>query len=445
MDVVPANRDEIALTGHTIAGLIDAEAHFSIPEMNGGRSLSCYMGLAVRDDDADLLQTLASLTGIGVVRRKNERGNPQAIWHVYRKDHAARLRRLLDEHPLRSRKRREFDVWRDAVHAWLGTAPDRFERMRALKGDLHAARAYREPGPKVTTRMHSVGFDDWLAGFVAGDGSFRIGDGSVRLTIRLRADDSPLLRGLMAATRAGNVAGPYDNPGSKPVVGWNVCSKSDLVGMVQRLDGRVPGRKAAEFEVWRRAVAAYADTSLPRQKRVELIAAAGRELKALRRYRPLRVPLPAAVTRRGNRMFEQNRRWLKLLREWAAAEPGALSGVAYERARRDGWPTRNTLAGRFGSWYDALAAARLSDRAARSPEQRDRIRAAGEEARERRRQVQRERVLDAMRRCIADLGRLPGPTGYARWRLHNDPAAPSFVTAYRLFPGGWSEIHAALA
>ena len=58
--------------------------------------------------------------------------------------------------------------------------------------------------------------------------------------------------------------------------------------------------------------------------------------------------------------------------------------------------------------------------------------------------MQRDRVIDAVRRCAASLGRLPGPTEYARWRFHNDPGAPTFVTAYQLFPGGWSELHAAV-
>jgi hypothetical protein len=50
-----------------------------------------------------------------------------------------------------------------------------------------------------------------------------------------------------------------------------------------------------------------------------------------------------------------------------------------------------------------------------------------------------------LKRCADALGRFPGPTEYARWRLHNDPGAPSFGTAYRLFPGGWGELKAACA
>jgi hypothetical protein len=87
-----------------------------------------------------------------------------------------------------------------------------------------------------------------------------------------------------------------------------------------------------------------------------------------------------------------------------------------------------------------LTAAGLSDRAALQPDERDKRIAGGAQGREERRRIQRDRVIDAVRRCAASLGRLPGPTEYARWRFHNDPGAPTFVTAYRLYPGGWSEL-----
>jgi hypothetical protein len=103
----------------------------------------------------------------------------------------------------------------------------------------------------------------------------------------------------------------------------------------------------------------------------------------------------------------------------------------------------NTLAARFGSWYDVLAAAGVAERAAVGPARRDAGVAAGAAARAERREAARARTVDAVRRCAAALGHVPGATEYARWRFHNEPAAPSFGTAYRLFPGGWRELQAA--
>jgi hypothetical protein len=68
---VPANLTDQDLSGHCIAGLIDAEAYFGISEMNGGGSFSCHMSLAVRDDDVELLHTMAGTTGLGVVRPRS--------------------------------------------------------------------------------------------------------------------------------------------------------------------------------------------------------------------------------------------------------------------------------------------------------------------------------------------------------------------------------------
>jgi hypothetical protein len=173
-----------------------------------------------------------------------------------------------------------------------------------------------------------------------------------------------------------------------------------------------------------------------------LIDEAAQELVELRRYRP-GPPPPAARTRRLQRMYEQNRSWVALLRKWAEGEPGTLSAMNYQRWRSHGDPSRNTLALRFGSWYDALDAAGLAGRAALAPELRDARTRGGEVRRAERRDVQRERAIAAAIQCAAALGRFPGPTEFARWRIHNKVDAPTFATAYRLFPGGWSELVAA--
>lgn len=433
------------MSGHALAGLIDAEAHFGISEQNGGGSASCTMVLAMRDDDVDLLRSAVRTTGVGVVRTKDRRGNVQAAWFVYRKAEASALVGFLERFPLRSRKLLDFQVWSAAVECWQSDEAGRLDRLKELGRVIRAVRAYRDGDRAVgSPRLAKSGFSDWLGGFIAGDGCFGVSDGARRLTVKLRADDAPLLTMIRQETGAGNVTGPYANEGAHPSVAWTVTRTADLVALAERLDGRIPGRKRLEFDVWRLAVAARADRTRTRLERKELIDAAERELRQLRRYRPGK-SLPSAKSRRLQQMYEQNGVWIALLREWAAVEPGPLSAERYQRARRDAWPSRNTLATRFGSWYDALAAAGLGDRAALAPEVRDRKLRAGAQAREHRRRLQRERVIAAFRRCQQALGRAPGPTEYARWRLHNDPSAPSFGTAYRHFPGGWSELHAACA
>lgn len=346
---MPANRPSLALNGHTVAGLIDAEAHFAIAEQNGGGSLYCRMVLALRDDDADLLNGLVRTTGLGTVVRKDQRGNPQAAWIVSRKDETSELVRFLTEVPLRSRKRLDFSVWSAAVRCWNGSDRDRVARMQNHRRAIASARAYTAHAQtRQSAGVAAAGFDDWLGGFVAGDGCFDISGRAPRLTVRLRADDRALLEGIRKMTCAGNVNGPYVNAGAHPSLAWNVTRTSELMDIGERLEGRIPGRKRLEFAVWRLAVEARADGTKTTSERRRAIEEATRDLKALRRYRP-GAAVPPAKTRRLQRMYAQNGAWIVLLREWASTERGSLTAEAYGGARQAGWPTRNTLTRRFGS------------------------------------------------------------------------------------------------
>lgn len=140
---MPANEPDSTMSGHCIAGVIDAEGHFAITEHNGGRSVGCSMTVAMRDDDVGLLHAMASTTRLGVVRRKDQRGNSQAAWVVYRKDDVAAMAAYLKRYPLRSRKRHDFDVWSRAVEQWHGCDADRLDRMQELRLSIRDA----APGP----------------------------------------------------------------------------------------------------------------------------------------------------------------------------------------------------------------------------------------------------------------------------------------------------------
>jgi hypothetical protein len=129
---VPAKGTIPTLSGHVVAGLVDAEAHFAIEEHNGGGSVSCKMVLAMRDDDVDLLHQVVRTTRLGIVRPKDQRGAPQAAWQVYRKDEVAALVDYLACYPLRSRKQLDFEVWRAAVREWHSAASDRVRACRSF-------------------------------------------------------------------------------------------------------------------------------------------------------------------------------------------------------------------------------------------------------------------------------------------------------------------------
>jgi hypothetical protein len=66
-------------------------------------------------------------------------------------DNWIELVRLLERHPLRGRKRREFDVWAAAVGRWAArpygaTSPGDHAAMRRASDELRRLRRYVDPG-----------------------------------------------------------------------------------------------------------------------------------------------------------------------------------------------------------------------------------------------------------------------------------------------------------
>jgi hypothetical protein len=188
--------------------------------------------------------------------------------------------------------------------------------------------------------------------------------------------------------------------------------------------------------VWLRAVSARKEARAA-GRRAELDGLIA-EFRSARTYRPGR---PLASTDDAERLRAET---LAILRTWAANEPFTLSCERYATARQPGWPHRNTIARRFGSWSAALAAAGLADRAA-STKELDRERARGSAVgRAAAREAQRERVLATLRYGVnLHGGVLPTAMQFFRWRLIEAPATPTQATVYRLFPGGWPAVLAA--
>ena len=164
------------------------------------------------------------------------------------------------------------------------------------------------------------------------------------------------------------------------------------------------------------------------------------DFRAARVYRPGHLPAQPALQRR-----PPTADILAILRRWADREPGRLSSGRYAAVRESGWPTRNTIARRFGSWEAALQAAGLGDRVASRPEVREARLRGGAASREARAEQLRERVLTTLRFAvnIDGYGTLPTAMQFFRWRLINAPATPTQATVYRLFPGGWPAVLAA--
>lgn len=279
----PAIDDEL---GGFLAGFIEGEACFSIRRQRG-YGYACNMGLTARADDAVLIRNLASALRLGTVNSVEARrtSKPQVRWTVAAKSDCRRLVEILDRHPLRGRKSQDLAIWRAAVRYWVGPdatarhAPEDWPPMAYLASRLREVRRYKVPC-ELSLHDGTTGLDlDWgsfLAGFITAEGCFMIGrTGSPgryapRFAINVRADDESLLTALRARTGVGGVGLTLNNSeGSAPAAHWVTTGSKSLTTLVDILDRFPPrGRKWREYEIWRAAVAEYAEVRTGQDRRV---------------------------------------------------------------------------------------------------------------------------------------------------------------------------------
>ena len=201
-------------------------------------------------------------------------------------------------------------------------------------------------------------------------------------------------------------------------------------------DGQPPlGRAGRVYDLWHELVIATERSASALRPRVDLVRDA-------RRYRSggeLKVSSPSRDTKR--------RRYVEVLVAWAGHTSPPYTATSYEEWRRRAnpeTPNRNTLAGFFGCWRDALAAAGLPCDGSRSAQANARAVETAAAARAVSRVRRRAAVLRAVDRCWSALGRMPTASEFFRWRLESAPDSPSQPDLYRLFPGGWVAVPAAL-
>lgn len=141
-----------------LAGLIDGEGCFRIQEnksrIHGPTTYATSFALKLRDDDEPILREIIAHTGIGRFAydlSRSGKSHPCAVWHVDSQQDCALLVELLDQHPLRTRKARDYAVWREAVVYWLSTprgnrwhGPRDYAPMAELQAELLSAREYRK-------------------------------------------------------------------------------------------------------------------------------------------------------------------------------------------------------------------------------------------------------------------------------------------------------------
>lgn len=105
--------------GHWLAGLADGEAHFGIHL--SGRDRSCWrftFQIKLRDDDSSTLEEIYRRLPLGGLTRSTCRSTgqrPTCTWQVQSRDALRLLVGVFDQYPLRSKKARDYSIWREAL------------------------------------------------------------------------------------------------------------------------------------------------------------------------------------------------------------------------------------------------------------------------------------------------------------------------------------------
>lgn len=132
--------------GHWLAGFVDGEGCFQILKRTGGahRGYRCRFVMALRADDGAILEEIRARTGLGTIYRRVAKARPadapQWRFEVNTKESCLALVRLLDRHPLRAKKARDYALWREAVLEWQMVAP----RGPGRRGDWSRFRDLKE-------------------------------------------------------------------------------------------------------------------------------------------------------------------------------------------------------------------------------------------------------------------------------------------------------------
>jgi hypothetical protein len=131
------------------AGFADGESHFGIDRRGAPRFM-----IALRLDDLGILEALCVTFGGNVSLAMTRLPHPNASWCVSGKRDLPGLVRYFDRFPLRSKKARDYVIWRRAVTYYCahgagprgGVAPP---YLAALRDALMVGRAYDGDVPDV--------------------------------------------------------------------------------------------------------------------------------------------------------------------------------------------------------------------------------------------------------------------------------------------------------
>jgi hypothetical protein len=102
----------------------------------------------LRSDDHETISLLYQRTRLGTVTLRRWKGTEVATWNIYSRGDALALVEILDLYPLRSKKRMDYLIWRDAV-----ARPTDDPQLPHLASQLSQSRAFEASVPSAFGRI----------------------------------------------------------------------------------------------------------------------------------------------------------------------------------------------------------------------------------------------------------------------------------------------------
>lgn len=103
--------------GYWFSGVADGEGYFGIWLQKGRQTPTFEFSIGLRNDDRETLEHIKEGLGFGHLVDGKAYGNknPSSYYRVRKKEDCLKLIKVLDRYPLQSKKKRDFDIWKEAL------------------------------------------------------------------------------------------------------------------------------------------------------------------------------------------------------------------------------------------------------------------------------------------------------------------------------------------
>lgn len=143
------------------SGFVAGEGCFIIHTKVDCRQFRTKLQIGLRDDDLDILIEIQERLQMGKIRRyayqhKRVNANPGATWTVVKQADCQKLVEIFQKYPLRAKKQKDFEIWREAVAENTKSIKQRnLGKLRYLHDKLKLVRQY-EPVEELVYKPEGI-------------------------------------------------------------------------------------------------------------------------------------------------------------------------------------------------------------------------------------------------------------------------------------------------